>query len=300
MRQLTRLRAEMGLAAAQFTARLFPDDPTLAVQYGTVARTCLPDWIDGVTIARPAVPTRGITIRKMALSLGMAAETTRRQVHVLRERGRLVVSDHGVALAPTAENAAFFTGYCHALHDLMIRLIEDLAATCDIDWPVAPATDVDIAEIVLRAIEILLLPIDTFRPARTSDTAFLLWAALTVVAVRSVTYDPVLSRRYANSIPPDDLRADISLRRLAAIIHRPYSTAWRKMTTLHEAGLVTRVGGDQWTVLTVNLQQDSVLHLNSGPSIYLYRKVRELVRLGVDPKRAGGMYRAGRPEPVAF
>ena len=142
------------------------------------------------------------------------------------------------------------------------------------------------------------MPIDTYRPPGSSLLAFLLWGALTVVAVRNVTHDPVLSRLYANRIPPDDLRTGTSLRELAAALSIPYATAWRQVQALQAEGMVTRLGGNRWAVLTGNLLGDSVREISAPPSQLLLRKLRELAQLGLDPAHAASHYRQGRP-PLA-
>jgi len=298
LRQLTRLRAEMAIASSQLTTRLLPDEPMLGVKLGIVARICLSDWISGGSLERPAMPTRAITMRKMALSLGSAPETTRRHVNLLLDRGVFVSSAQGVSLAATTANEALVRDYYLGVHDLLLRLIEDMSATCDIDLAVGERPDFGIGEVTGRALDILLLPIDTYRPVRNSLLAFFLWGALTVAAVRQVTHDPVLSRRYANAIPPDDLRIGISLRELAATLSIPYTTTWRQVQALQTAGLVTRLSGNRWTVLTANLLHENVREISAPPSALLLRKVRELALLGLDPARVAAHYQQGRP-PLA-
>jgi len=300
MRQLTRLRTEMSIATAQLTARLLPDEPMLGAKLGIVARICLPDWTSGGSVQRPDVPTRAIPMRKMALSLGSAPETTRRRVKMLIDRGVLIASGQGVSLAATDANEALMRDYYFGIHDLFLRLIEDMAATCDLDLPLGETPSFGISDILERAIDILMAPIDTYRPVGSSPLAFFLWAALTVVAVRDVTYDPVLSRLYANAIPPDDIRAGISLRELAAALSLPYATAWRQMQALQDEGLVTRLGGNRWTVLTANLLNASVREIGGPPSQILLRKIREMALLGLDPAQAARHYRRGRPALAKF
>jgi hypothetical protein len=67
---------------------------------------------------------------------------------------------------------------------------------------------------------------------------------------------------------------------------------------LQAQGLVTRLGGDQWTVLTQTLAGENERGLIEAPSLRLLRTVRELASLGLDPTRAGDHYRIGRP-PLA-
>lgn len=300
LRQLTRLRGEMHIAAAQLTARLFPEDPFLGMEFGIVARVCLPDWACGARVARPARAVRAISVRRMALSLGNASETTRRHCRQLIERGAFAVSPQGVSLAPAEANEALVLAYYLGVHDRFVRLIEDVSGTCDLDFPVARGRDFDIADVIERGLDVLLQPVDTFRLLGMSRVAHLLWGGLTVVAVRKVTYDPLLCRRFGGSIPPDEVRAAISLRRLAAALAIPYATAWRQARRLEARGLVTRVGSDRWTVLKGNLVARHVQEIAIPPSLLLLPKLRELTRLGLDPARSAEYYREGRPPLADF
>ncbi|MBY8826346.1 hypothetical protein [Sphingomonas colocasiae] len=288
----------MAMASNRLTSALLPDEPMLGVKLGIVARVCLPDWTADGVLACPAVPTRAITMRSMALSLGDPPETTRRHVNLLRDRGVFTLSAQGVSLAATADNLALVERYYLGVHDLLLRLIEDVHATCDIDLTVGTAPQFTIGDVIGRSLDILLMPIDTYRPVGSSLLAFLLWGALTVVAVRTVTHDPVLARRYANEIPPDELRIGTSLRELAAALSIPYATAWRQVHALQAENMVTRLAGNRWTVLTRNLLSDSVREISAPPSLLLLRKIRELAQLGLDPARAAAHYRQGRP-PLA-
>ncbi len=290
----------MAISSAQLTAAMFPDQPLLGVEFGVVARMCLADWAQSRSLARPTAPARTISIRQMAFSLGEAPETTRRHVNRLIERGAFVSSAQGVSLATTAENEALVVGYYLGVHDLFLRLIEDMTSTCDLDLYVGEAPAFGIADVIERALDALLQPIDTFRPAGSGRLAFLIWGALTVVAVRKVTHDPVLGRRYANAMPPDELRAAISVRRLAAALSIPYATAWRQVQGLEAKGLVTRLSDDRWTVLTANLQRDSVYAIGRAPSNHLLRMIREIAQLGLDPAAAADHYRLGRPPLADF
>ncbi|HEX8622520.1 MAG TPA: hypothetical protein VF718_11160 [Allosphingosinicella sp.] len=300
LRQLTRLRSELQIATAQLTARLFPEDPFLAMEFGIAARICLPDWTCGAGVARPERAARAISVRKMALSLGNSFETTRRHCLELIERGAFAESPQGVALAATEANEALVLSYYLGVHDRFVRLIEDVSTTCDLDFPVARGRDFEIADVIERGLDVLLQPVDTFRLSGMSRSAHLLWAALTAVAVRGVTYDPLLCRRFARSIPPDEVRAAISLRRLAAALAIPYATAWRHAQRLEARGLVTRVGSDRWTVLQGNLIARHVQEIAISPTLLLLPRLRELALLGLDPARAAEYYRQGRPALADF
>jgi hypothetical protein len=298
LRQITRLRTEMAIAAARLTGELFRDDPALGVEYGVVARVCLPDWTRGGVLAPPSGGTRAITVRRIAASLGTAPETTRRHAHLLLRQGAFVATADGVALAPDGPDAAIALRYYGEIHDLFIRLVEDVAGTCDLDLPTAATPGFGPGDVIGRALEVLLLHIDQLRETRWRMT-FLIWAAITAAAVRGVTYDPVLARRYARAIPPDAVRQGVSLRRVAALLGIPYATAWRRMRDLVARDLVTRLGSDGWTVSAASLR-DGALPDSDGPSLLTYRKIRELALAGLDPARAGGLYLRARPEPVAF
>jgi hypothetical protein len=300
LRQLTRLRSELQIATAQLTARLFPENPFLGMEFGIVARICLPDWTRGARVERPARAARSISVRKMALSLGNASETTRRHCRQLIERGVFAASPQGVSLAPTEANEALVLSYYLGVHDRFVRLIEDVSRTCDLEFPVARGRDFAVADVIERGLDVLLQPVDTFRLLGMSRGAHLLWGALTVVAVRGVTYDPLLCRRFARSIPPDEVRAAISLRRLAAALAIPYATAWRQAQMLETTGLVTRLSSDRWTVLKANLIARQAQEIAIPPTLRLLPKLRELTLLGFDPARAADYYREARPALADF
>jgi hypothetical protein len=300
LRQLTRLRSELQVATAQLTARLFPEDPFLGMEFGIVARVCLADWTCGASVVRPTQSARAISIRKMALSLGNSSETTRRHCRQLIDRGVFAATSQGVWLAPTEANEGLVQSYYLGIHDRFVRLIEDVSKTCDLDFPVTRGRNFDIADVIERALDVLLQPVDTFRLPGMSRVAHLLWAALTLVAVRGVTYDPLLCRRFGRSIPPDEVRAAISLRRVAAALAIPYATAWRQAQMLEARGLVTRLGSDRWTVLQNNLIARHVQDIAIAPTLLLLPKLRELALLGFDPARAAEYYREARPALADF
>ncbi len=284
----------MAVSGYQLAVALFGEHAPYCVEFGIVAHRCLADWIRDDRVVRPTEPARAITVRQIARSLNASPETVRRHVKVLVGRGALTVSASGVSLAVTDANEPFVARYLYGVHDLMVRLFAEVAATTDLRLPLGQPATVGLGDIVTRAIEVLLLPIDTY-PLSGNQLDFLMWAALTAVAVRSVTYDPVLARTYAIDIPPDELRVGISLRRVAEVLSIPYASAWRQMRMLHDRGLVTRLGKDQWTVLTANLLVDSAVAVGAPPSAYTLRKLRELTLLGFDPAQAEGRYRLGRP-----
>jgi hypothetical protein len=300
LRQLTRLKSEMHIAAAQLTARMFPDHPFLGMEFGIVARICLPDWTSGKELARPAAPTRAIAVRKMALSLGNSPESTRRHCNRLIERGAFTASSQGVSLAATEEAEALVLAYYLGVHDRFVRLIEDVSDSCDLVLPVADSRTFGVAEVVERALDVLLQPVDTFRLTGASRVAHLLWGALAVVAVRGVTYDSLLCRRYAHVIPPDEVRTAISLRRLATALSIPYATVWRQAQLLESQGLATRLGSDRWMVTKDNLLAQQVRDISVVPSLLLVPKLRELALMGFDPAQAASHYRVARPPLADF
>jgi DNA-binding Lrp family transcriptional regulator len=286
------------MSSHQLAAQMFPDRPMLGIEFGIVMRVCLPDWISGATLAAPRSPARSIGMRKLALSLGSAPESTRRRIKLLLDRGALAATGEGVLLSPNSDNEQFVRCYYLGVHDRYVRLIEDLWRTCDIDLPIGAAPRFTVGDVIERAIDTVYLPVDTSRPSGMNLLSLLLWAGLTVAAVRTVTYNPVLSRRYANSLPPDEFRVGISLRRLAAALSVPYATAWRQLQDLEARGLVSRLGNERWTVLERHLRDEQVHDMATTPSVLALTKIRELALLGFHPSRAAEFYQVGRP-PVA-
>lgn len=304
--QLSRLRGEHFFASSRHNSALFHEDPSLAVEFGVVARVCLPDWIRGNAMARPVAATRAISMRKIAESLNASAETTRRHVFALRDLGAVTIAESGVAVAATADNEARAWSYYLGMHDAFVRLIADMHATCDLTIAVSDTVTFTRQEVVGQALDMLLLQIDTYRPADVHSVALYLWGALCGVAVRGITFDPVLSRRYAHTLPPDELRAGISLRKLAAALSIPYATAWRAAKLLDARGLATRLSAGRWTVLTHSLAGGTVESVREPQGMSMVRRMRELAAMGFDPARAGDYYAVGKPlradfgpEPIA-
>lgn len=304
VRQLTRLRSEMHIAVAQHTGRMFPDRFVLGIEYGAVARYCLRDWVQDGAVGPPTTATRAIAVHKLALSLGQPTESVRRRVGLLRDRGALTASAEGVSLPVAGEGVATATRYLTAVHDQYLRLMDGVSATCDLDLPsggpaMAGSAMAGPADVIERALDMLLMPIDTYRPAAMPPVGLLLWAALTVVANRRVTFDPALARQHADALAPDDLRASISLRRVAAALAVPYTTALRHMDDQRARGLVTRVDEHRWTVLTAN-QHGAMLDIAATPSRIFVGRLRELARMGLTPTLAGDRYLDGRPPLADF
>lgn len=297
VRQLTRLRSEMHIAVAQHTGRMFPDRFVLGIEYGAVARFCLRDWVAGGAPGPPPAATRGIAVHKLALSLGQPTESVRRRVGLLCDRGALTGSTAGIALPVAGAGADAATDYLTTVHDQYLRLMDGVAATCDLDLPAPGPPVAGPADVIERALDMLLMPIDTYRPADLAPVGFMLWAALVVVASRRVTFDPVLARLHAHAIPPDGLRASISLRRVAAGLAVPYTTALRHMDSMRARGMVTRVDDHRWTVLTEN-HRGALSDIATTPSRIFVGRLRELARMGLTPERAASRYLAG-PPPLA-
>ena len=68
--------------------------------------------------------------------------------------------------------------------------------------------------------------------------------AVLIENVRALNTDPVLSLQYANfmPVPPDSVRAPVSLRRLALVLDMPLETVRRYVAQLEQVGFVTNTG----------------------------------------------------------
>lgn len=299
IRQLTRLRAEFSIAFARLTGKLFGGRLPHGIDYGAVARVCLPDWTRDGAIATPTTTACGISAYRLSESLGLSAETVRRHTHLLARRGILTATRGGVALSTSDVGSQIALRYYRAAHDGFLRLIEDVGATCDLDLPTDMPLTAGRSDILKHAIDTLLLPIDTFRPTEISPTAHLLWASFALVAGRRVTHDPDLARRYGDDLPPDALCDGISLRRVAAGVGVAYTSAWRHMADLVDRDLVTRLDGDRWTVLRNN-RRGEMWDIGAAPTRLMLGKLRELARMGVTPDRVASLYIDGRPPQIDF
>lgn len=294
LRQVSRLLTEFHAAGVFGVKDTVPVRSTEAIIFQLLQRICLPDWVAGGTLAAPAAPTRFLAVNGIAASLFKSFETTRRYVATLVDRGLAVRGDDGIALAVTPENAARAIAAYQVTHDLFVRFIEDMVATCDMDWPAPGPAAPRPHDVLARAFDVTLRPFDTMRPITSDWAMMMLWIVISNASIRHVTYDPELSRLYAVEYTPDELRRPVPLLPIVQALGLSYTTAARHCQKLADAGLLFN-GGNGWIVLTQNLKDPGMDAMAMANNLYAVRKARECIAAGLDPARIGDHYLVSRP-----
>ncbi len=297
--QLSRLTTELHLSGFTAIHRVCGRRYVRGVVFLLLCRLCLDDWTDDGGLRVPGDLTRFSSVNRLAASLGYPFETVRQSVRALEAQGVAVRTANGIALAPDPENAARVIDYYTVLHDVFIRLVEDIAATCPIDLGGAPPHRAAAAAVLGPALDVNLMPFDVQHRIDGDVTAMGLWLAIGAANIRHVTYDPALGSRNAFTPSPDASRRPIPLRQVARAVALPYATAWRHASALEAAGLLSQ-RPDGWVVLTDHLQAPAVRDTVIRNVDYTMRRVGEVIRAGVDPRDPGAQYLSSRPPLVAF
>ncbi|MFS0771635.1 hypothetical protein [Sphingomonas sp. 1P08PE] len=300
-RLVSRLTSEMHLQATLAIVALMPADYDRAVILLTLMRRSAPDWSGTGTIAPPARPTRFGSINALATSLGRPYESVRRHVRALVAAGLCVETAAGVAISPDPATAQRFCDTYVRLHDIYLRLVQDLAAAGVIDrgegdgsGPVSDAVPLD--TIVATAIDAMLVPFELFAAFGTWQ-AMPVWLVVTVACVRPITTDPALAACYAFASTPDALRQPISTRAVMRTLGFSYGTVWRHCTALEARDMLVRTPGG-WIVGMGQLR-DPQIEARVVDSIHYYcRRAAALVGAGL--YAAGPPYIGGRPPLVVI
>jgi hypothetical protein len=292
--QISRLTTELYLSGVEAGQLVCGSKYVRSLIFLLLCRVCLEDWCGQTELQQPRTLTRFTSLNSIAASLGYPFETTRKNVHAMVDAGLLVRTVDGVALAAHGENSDRVIAYCTLMHDIFVRLIEDIATTCDVELPRPQGNDFGARDVLERALDINLVPFDTQHQISDNLTGMTLWLAISIANIRHITYDPLLTAAYAYISTPDTIRRPVALKAMARALVMPYATAWRHAAALEDANLLTRQDGNL-VVLSANLHSAGV-----GPKVvknvdYAFRRISELIRLGLDPARAGDYYLHERP-----
>ena len=190
----------------------------------------------------------GVSVRALAQSLGLAYETTRRQVAVLESAGLLSrAGDTGVTIAPGAPLPPLMWDLERC--DSLRRLIADLKGldyAFDPGPGATPRPDKDLAAplgalldaFMLRALEAGVAPYGSMLDA-------LIFSGLITANAADITYDRDLAQKYAwsDSPPPDELRRPVTIAELAERLGLHHETIRRHVVRFIAQGYVVRGPG---------------------------------------------------------
>ncbi|MDO8295307.1 MAG: hypothetical protein Q7T19_02585 [Caulobacter sp.] len=266
-------------------------DFTRAVVYMAAVQASRSPSIEGAA-DRPA---RTFSVRAIAQSMGLAYETTRRNIAELEAAGLARrVDRRGYAVAPSVFEGESYRADCEATWRALRRLIIDLRglgfdfsqfaggsslasarqlARADLVEDVA----VLVNDFLLRVLEAGAEPHGSMLDASIFSTLLLANAEL-------LTNDPQLAWVYAGAEtpPPDNLRKPATITGVAQALGLTHETVRRRIRRYRERGWVKRVTGGY--LITVERLQDPVV-LRGGLMISqrFLQLVQSIRLLGVEP-----------------
>lgn len=243
----------------------------------------------------------GMSVNALAASLARPFETIRRHVNTLIEAGLCIRHGQHVSVAPDATKRHEIAVAVRRLHDIMVRLVEDMASF-DLPLPATRAHGAhDAQATIAAAIDMLLTAIEFHGPQHPDWIEVITYGAVMAANARPYSYDPVLANIYSESdtVPPEGLRLPIATAALARALHLPYSTIGRHIVQMIADGrLVRRDGGVM--IATNWMQTPSQI---AGARIMAERTAQIFARLaagGFAFDIPGALYLDGRPALVDF
>jgi DNA-binding MarR family transcriptional regulator len=293
IRRLSRLAGELHLSGVAALARLLPGAGDEGVVALVLLRVCLADWTPADRIGTPAAITQGTTLRSLTRSLDRSPGTMHGLVQRLVARDFVERGPGRLHVSPAA--AARVVAYLEEVHDLILRFAEDMRAAG------APAADgrggraCPMRMVLAVGLDMMLIPFETFRGEVGDWTAKKLWIALSTLAVRHITTDPVLSARHAVASTPDSERRAVPATLLRSVTGLSTPTAWRRLKALEAAGLAAQRDGG-WIIRSHQLLEPAVEASVRTSLDYYLRRLNELVAAGLDAGRPP--YLTGRPPLV--
>lgn len=294
VRQLSRFSSELHLSGIDAAARLAPGSGDDAIVALVALRTCLPDWMARGRPSCPPVLRLGTTLHALARTLDRPVGSIQGYVARLVRDGLIDRGVPGLFVPPSA--AARVVPFLEEVHDLLLRLARDVHGAGVLFARRGCAAVHPAQAVIGTGPDMLLMPFETFRGQLGDWTAKKLWIAASTLAVRRITCDPELSRRFAVASTPDAERRAVPAARLRAVTRTSTATAWRRLKAMEAAGVMAQRDGG-WLV-----RSDQLLEAEMEASVrasvdYYLRRLNELVAAGLDA--ADPRYLRGQPPLVA-
>ncbi len=253
---------------------------------------------------RPAgSPPGAISVRAVAQSLGLAYETTRRQVGALEAEGLLSrAGESGVTVAAEAGPTppGWDEARCAGLRGLIADL-KGLEFAFDPSPGGAPREDKDLAgplavlldTFILRVLEAGVAPHGSMLDA-------LVFSSLITANAGDITYDRELAQKYAwsDSPPPDELRRPVTITGLSERLGLPHETIRRRVVRYIALGWVVRAPGGYLSTMSRQQSPDVI----EGGQIIVQRflqLIHAARQLGLDVEAIGPNVRAPTSRRVA-
>jgi hypothetical protein len=271
------------------------DDLDLGLIYLALLRKA-----DGVESGGQGHP---ISVNAISRSVARPFETVRRRCNQLCGLGLAMRVENGMIVPREALNRPEARIILDQLHDLMVRLIEDLR---EMDCPLpgaAPGRAPSAEAIECAALDVILYCMEFGYPPHPHRgwMTGVIYMTVMVANARSFAYDKTLALRYADADtpPPDAVRTALSAATIARALGLPYATVRRHAEAMIATGELER-RSDGYLVSASWMQREESLAAGQSISQQLQRVLRQLGVLGFpfnDPARA---YRSGRPALVKF
>lgn len=266
-------------------------DFTRAVVYMAAIQACRPPVIKDT----PDQPPRTFSVRAIAQSMGLAYETTRRNIAELEAAGLARrVDQRGYAVAPLVFEGDAYRADCEATWRALRRLIVDLralgfdfhqftggsglaSARRPVCADLVDCVAVLVNDFLLRVLEAGAEPHGSMLDASIFSTLMLANAEL-------LTNDPRLAWVYAGAEtpPPDNLRKPATITGVAQALGLGHETVRRRIRHYQERGWVKRVTGG-YLITVERLQDPAVLRAGLMISQRFLRLVQSLRQVGADP-----------------
>ncbi len=260
-----------------------------------IARCCLLDWVHGEVLKSPARPTIFASVNSLAASLGRSYETVRGQVQALIEEGLCVTDPRGVTLSAAPDASPRIIDFFAATHDVFLRFSRDIARW--VDLPVRTGGDgARLARVLKPALDVQLAPFEILRTVFADWTTQMVFAVVAGACVRHITINPVLSAKYADDLPPDEVRRPVTVATLQTVTGLPYSTLSRHVRRLQaDDRLVRKDKG--WIVGADYLQAPGIQQGTRAAAAFYCRRVSEALS-GLEG--SGETYLRARPALVSL
>lgn len=195
-----------------------------AILFAATARACGPfDQTPG--------RKRPVSINALAASLGRPFETTRRHANALIEEELVTRAPTGLSVTVEALGEPRVTRMADSVHDLLVRLVEDLSNAGFILPHTAPDMRYDPRSGVGIALDLLLAAIESHGGREENFTRLALLLAIEWA-----------HRRYAYSGADGARDPIIRTSTAARILGLPYATTSRNIDALIDRGLLIRAG----------------------------------------------------------
>lgn len=195
-----------------------------AILFAATARACGPfDQAPG--------RKRPVSINALSASIGRPFETTRRHANALIEEGLLDRTSTGLTVTVEAlvePRIARFTDSCH---DLLVRLIDDLAGSGFVLPPTGPDVTYDPRSGIGIALDLLLAAVESHGKREENFTRLALLLAIELA-----------HGRLAGAGPNEASHPAIRTSTAARLLGLPYATTSRNIDALVGRGLLIRGG----------------------------------------------------------